>query len=220
MARTALVRFVKDNGMSIAFSGLFVVCLVAQGWSGWFSYGNDLAERGLDPIPLSRYLVTGTFLDGMFSNWQAAILQLGVLIAFGGFLHQRGAPRSKKPDGEPGKKGDPDSSDTAPILSAKWLHDHSLGLAFAFLFTLFFLLHMLFGWIAHNEQELLRHQAATDFAGYVASAGFWFSVFQTWEAEFLAIGVYMVLSIFLREKGSSESKPSDGSDQDTGEANA
>jgi preprotein translocase subunit SecG len=215
------IKFIKDNSMSIAFFSLFGLSLAAQSWSGWFSYDSARSKSGLSQIPFSHYLQTGTFWDGVFSNWQAAVLQLGVLIAFGSVLHQRGAAHSKKPDDEPGKKGDQKSEQDEQNSNTTWkkLYENSLSLAFILLFLVFFILHMIFGWIKSNEEEVLRRHFTTPFRNFIWSGDFWFSVFQTWEAEFFAIGTYMVLSIFLRQKGSSESKPTNDSNQATGETN-
>ncbi len=155
------------------------------------------------------------------SNWQAAILQLTVLIAFGSLLRQKGAVHSRQPD----EKGSPQSPRTIEWKFARrssvgeWLYANSLSLAFAATFAVTFAAHAIFATWKHNEDQALRHLPPDAFGAYVQSADFWFTVFQTWEAEFLAIGFYIVLGIFLRQQGSAESKPVGASDQQTGGAN-
>jgi hypothetical protein len=213
----SLKQAVRNDSMSIALFSLFLVCVVAQGVTGWFAYDDSLRAGHFPEIALGTYLGTGNFLDGIFSNWQAALLQLATLIAFGSVLRQKGAAHSRKP--EPGshrmlhwKFG------FRPTLR-EWLYANSLSLAFLGMFIVTFLLHLLFGAWKYNENQMLRHLPATSLGAFAVSSSFWFSVFQCWEAEFAAIGIYIVLSIFLRQENSSESKPVGSSDAQTGGAN-
>jgi hypothetical protein len=207
--------FFSNNGLSVAFFTLGLFSIVAQALTGFFDYNSSLSESHLPNVPFAAYLRTGTFLDGVFSNWQAAVLQLGTLITLGSFLRQRGAAHSLKPKEEGGHKGD----QTSESSGRGWLHDHSLSLAFATLFLIFLGLHAYAGARKNNEDEMLRHHAPIAFTQYLHSASFLFSLGQTWEAEFFVMGLYLLLSIFLRQKGSSESKSSNSSNQETGEVN-
>ena len=209
--------FFRNNGLSIAFFTLGLLSIVGQAVSGFAAYNSSLSESQLPVISFAAYLGTGTFLDGIFSNWQAAVLQLGTLITLGSFLRQRGAAHSLKPREEGGHKGD-QPSDSKPSQHG-WLHDHSLSLAFAVLFLIFLGLHVFAGARKNNEDELFRHHAPITFPQYLHSAAFFFTLGQTWEAEFFVMGLYLLLSIFLRQKGSSESKSSNSSNQETGEVN-
>jgi hypothetical protein len=219
-----LKELVSDNSMSIALFSLFLLCIVGQGLSGWSAYNGSLKASHFAEIGLGAYLGTGNFLDGILSNWQAAILQLAVLIAFGSVLRQKGAAHSRQPE--------PDSH-AANMLSQRtlewklgsrstareWLYSNSLSLAFLAMFIVTFALHALFGDWAYNEGQALRHLPPSPLGNYAVSSSFWFSVFQCWEAEFAVIGIYIVLSIFLRQDQSSESKPVGASDEQTGGAN-
>lgn len=209
-------KFVGDDSMSIALFGLFLVCAVAQSLTGWFAYNKSLHAAHLGKIGFGAYIGTGNFLDGIFSNWQAAILQLAVLTAFSSVLRQKGAAHSRKE--HPNHRTLDWKLGPRPTVRG-WIYANSLSLAFFSLFLLLFLLHLWTGARAYNENQALQHQAAASLASYAASASFWFSVFQCWEAEFSAIGIYIVLSIFLRQEGSSESKPVMASDEQTGEVN-
>ena len=219
--RQSLKKIFSDDSMSIALLSLFLVCIASQGLSGWLAYNQALREGRFPPIAFGAYLRTGDFLDGAFSNWQAAILQLAVLIAFGSVLRQKGAAHSRKPDGEP-------RSTNWRTLEwkyrlrptvGKWLYANSLSIAFFAMFAATFALHVVFGQMKHNEDQALRHLPPVPLGSYVTSAGFWFSVFQTWQAEFWAIGIYILLSIVLRQEGSSELKPVEASNDQTGETN-
>ncbi|HEX2291188.1 MAG TPA: DUF6766 family protein, partial [Pseudonocardiaceae bacterium] len=50
-------------------------------------------------------------------------------------------------------------------------------------------------------------QQPVGWLGYLASADFWNRTLQNWQSEFLAIGSMVVLSVYLRQRGSPESKP-------------
>lgn len=205
----------RDNGLSIAFGVLFVSAIVAQSVSGYISYNGDRQAAGLPALSYPSFLASGTFLDGVFSNWQAAILQLTVLILFGTVLRQRGAAHSR-------------NADSSPAYALRfnlrlqgsfpgWLYCNSLSLAFIGTFLLFFILHIVFGNWSNNEQRLLRHLSPLTTADYFWSSTFWFSVMQTWEAEFFAMGFYLILSIFLRQVNSPESKSINAGNDSTGE---
>jgi len=213
----SLKKMIGDDSMCIMLFSLFLLCLIGQGLSGWLAYNQSLRAGHFPAITLGSYLGTGNFLDGMLSNWQAAILQLAVLIAFSSVLRQKGAPHSRQLQPASHRKVDWKVS-LRPTIR-EWLYANSLSLAFFGMFVVTFLLHGLFGEWKYNEDRMLRHLAPISFGSYTASSSFWFSVFQCWEAEFLAIGTYIVLSIFLRQENSPESKPVGASDAQTGGPN-
>lgn len=213
----SLKKVIRDDSMSIMLFSLFLVCLIGQGIAGWFAYDDLLKVGHFREIALGAYLGTGNFLDGIFSNWQAAILQLAVLITFGSVLRQRGAAHSRKTE-PPNHRTIDWKFGLRPTVHG-WLYANSLSLAFLGLFVLFFLLHGLFGEWKYNENQFLHHLSPISFGSYIGSSSFWFSVFQCWEAEFSAIGLYIVLSIFLRQENSPESKPVGASDKQTGGPN-
>lgn len=206
-------NWLRNNGLSISFFGLFIGALIAQSITGFDSYVEKLAAYHRPAISFAQYLVTGDFLEGIFSNWQAAILQLGCLIVFGTALRQKGAPHSRKPETDSSRDGRDDNG------KSSWVYRHSLSLAFAAMFVASFLGHIVFGSKAYNETRALTGETPVSAASYVLTGNFWFKTVQTWQAEFIGIGLYIVLSIFLRQQGSSESKPVHSSDDETGEAN-
>ena len=212
-----LRKLVSDDSMSIALFSLFLVCIVAQGLVGWFAYNESLQIEHFDKITFGDYLATGNFLDGIFSNWQAAVLQLAVLIAFSSVLRQKGAAHSRRTNPPNHRTLDWKLGRRATVT--EWLYSNSLSLVFFGLFVTTFALHLWFGEWKYNEEQALRHLPPISLGTYWGSANFWFSVFQCWEAEFSAIGIYIVLSIFLRQESSSESKPVGASNAQTGEVN-
>ena len=205
-------RWLADHSLSLSFALLFVAAVVAQVITGHSSYNSTRAMYGLPAVSSPEYLRTGDLLDGIFSNWQAALLQIGCLIVFGTKLRERGAAHSLKPkDEQPKKKKEGEER--------PWIYRNSLSLAFALLFVLSFIAHMFFGAMAYSERLALIHKPPIGTGEYSLSTAFLFSNFQTWEAEFAVIGIYVILSIFLRQQGSPESKPVDSSNKETGEAN-
>jgi len=207
----------SENSLSIALFGLFLLSIAGQSLSGWLAYNGSLRAGHFHELRFSAYLATGNFLDGVLSNWEAAILQLAVLITFGSVLRQKGAAHSRKVDSNKHRALDRRTARRMTLLD--WLYAHSLSLAFGGLFVAAFLLHLLFGAWKHNEDQALRHLPPTSLGSFASSSEFWYSVFQCWEAEFASIGIYIVLSIFLRQENSSESKPVGASDAQTGGAN-
>jgi Domain of unknown function (DUF6766) len=231
------VRFIKDNGLSLSLLLLFLAALFGESVTGLLTYDHQQASQGLGQLGYWRYLGTGAFLDGVFVNCQAAILQLTVLIVFSEFLSQRGASHSRDPDRSGGDNGR--SRNAAPRRPARrgqrsrrngrrpqrgrtqpgWLYRNSLSIVFVALFLALFALHVVFGAQAANEERRLLHQPAQSLAAFFASPKMWFETFQTWQAEFVAIVVFLVLSVFLRQQYSAESKPVEASDSDTGHPN-
>jgi hypothetical protein len=217
-----LKGFVRDNSLSLALFALFAVCVALQSVTGWAAFNSSQYDVGAPEIGWAAYLGTGDFLDGIFSNWQAALLQLAVLIAFSSVLRQRGAAHSRKmAHGNTGKldvrtaewKFQPRES------FGYWLWSNSLSLAFFAAFAVTLGVHSVTGWMRANELRALSHLQPQGWGAYVGSAAFLESLFQTWEAEFFAIAFYVVLSIYLRQEHSPESKTMESDKDDTGETN-
>ncbi|HUY80167.1 MAG TPA: DUF6766 family protein [Acidobacteriaceae bacterium] len=218
-----LKKFIADNSLLLVFIFLFLGFLAGQVFSGAAAYNDTRAVHGLPGIGYWCYVATGNFLQGVFANWQAAILQLGSLILFSVFLRARGAAHSIDPD-KPREKTRSRwslgrSRTRASGKTASWLYRNSLSIAFTVLFFAAFILHLLSGAAAYNEQLALSHRPPLSVAAFFVSSQFWFSTLQTWEAEYMAIALYIFLTIFLRQEGSPESKPVEAKDSDTGKAN-
>lgn len=211
--RIILREWFYENSLSISFVSLFVVSIIGQSISGQFSYNLNLTIHNLPPIGYTTYLKSGDFLDGIFVNWQAAILQLGCLIVFSEFLYQKGASHSRrlthfqirtKPEHlEPGS----------------WLYRNSLSFAFVLAFIGSFIAHLIFGTWSYNEMNGMNNQSQISILKYFFSSACWFKILQTWEAEFIVMAFFIISSIFLRQQRSPESKPLGSSNAETGEIN-
>ena len=162
----------------------------------------------------AAYLASGDFLSATMENWESEFLQMGIYVVFTAFLFQRGASESKDPDEAEEVDRDPRAgrhrNDAPwPVRRGGWvlaLYEHSLSLALFALFLASFALHAVGSTKAHAEERLARGEPAVGLIGHVGSADFWFESFQNWQSEFLSTAVLVVLSIFLRQRESPESK--------------
>jgi hypothetical protein len=207
-------RVLRDNALSLTMFGMFLVFLVAQSFAGFRSNNNDNQEHGQPRESYTEYLASGAFVEATFENWESEFLQMGVYVLFTAWLIQKGSPESKNPEGEESdadpraERDNPDAP--GPVRRgglALTLYEHSLSIALLALFLLSFVLHALGGHAEYNQQQLEHGQAAVSLWGFVTSSEFWFQSMQNWQSEFLAVGALAVLGIFLRQRGSPESKP-------------
>ncbi len=209
-----LRKIFRENGLSIVMFVLFLVFWVGQSLTGWHSHNEEQREHGQPTVKYGAYLRSGEFIEATFENWESEFLQMGAFVLLAAFLKQKGSSESKKVSGEnevdkdPRKERCPDSP--GPVhrggLALK-LYSHSLSIALFALFLFSFALHAVGGLKLFNEEQLQHGQPAVTFWQYVSGSRFWFESFQNWQSEFLSVGVLVVLSIFLRQKGSPESKP-------------
>jgi hypothetical protein len=210
-------RFFKDNGLSVVCFGLFVAFFVGQALAGWRHHNVEQREHGQPTVALAEYLKSGDFLEATFENWESEFLQMAAFLVLSATLVQRGAAESKKPEGEDDQGAEDDQNLRHPPSDAPGpvhrgglalaLYSRSLSLALGGLFVLSFALHAVTGQIKYNDEAREHGGQALSVAGYVGSSTFWFESLQNWQSEFLSVGVLVVLSIFLRQKGSPESKP-------------
>jgi hypothetical protein len=219
-------RFFKDNGLSLVLLVLFFSTFIfGQSITGQYEYNEDQREHGHTPISYFEYLGSSHFLEATMENWESEFLQMFAFIILTTFLYQKGSAESKKPDGPNPVDRDPAKSKNKK--DAPWpvrrggfilkLYEQSLSLAFLLLFLLAFVLHAVGGAAEYNQGQIDHGsgQQVTVF-GYMSTSRFWFESFQNWQSEFLAIGAMVILTIFLRQKGSPESKPVDAPHSETG----
>ena len=216
-------RVLKENGLSITLFTLFLVFLVGQSVTGHREYNSERREHGRPAVGYAGYLASSHFAEATFENWESEFLQMGVYVLFTVFLFQKGSSESKRigvreaVDAEP--ESPPREDAPWPVRKGGWalkLYKHSLSLAFVLLFLASFALHAAGGAREYNEEQAHHGGEVVSTLGYVTTARFWFESFQNWQSEFLAIGSMVVLSVFLRQQGSPESKPVDASHGETG----
>lgn len=218
-------RFFRNNGLSLVFFGLFLAILVGQFFAGHQHYNNEQREHGQPTANYYEYFTGDHFLEATMENWESEFFQMFFFIALTVFLYQKGSAESKDPDGKEEVDRDPRKSRNKkdapwPVRKGGWVlkvYEHSLSLAFLILFLGSFLLHAVGGAGEYNADQKEHGQPErVTTIGYMGTSQFWFESLQNWQSEFLAVGSMVVLSIFLREKGSKESKPVDTPHHETG----
>ncbi len=216
-------KFFFQNGLSLVFLFLFVISMVGQLAFGIKEYNKDRVENGAAEVDVATYLQSGHFIESTFENWESEFLQMGLFVWLTIFLRQKGSSESKdceKPeevDREPSpkRKGAPWPVRKGGIWLA--VYKHSLTLSLLILFFLSFILHFYGSMKDENEQHLLKGEHIESVSDYMASSRFWFESFQNWQSEFLSVFAIIVLSIYLRQIGSPQSKPVDAPNSETGE---
>jgi len=216
-------KFIRENSLSIVFLLLFVVAFIGQIFFGIDEYNKDLIENGGQAVTMSDYLTTGHFIESTFENWESEFLQMALLVWLTIFLKQKGSSESKGFDG----KEEVDREPSPKREGAPWpvkkggiylkIYENSLTLSLFLLFILSFVLHFYGSLEDENKMNLLKGNPPVSFGEYIGESRFWFESFQNWQSEFLSVFAIIVLSVFLRQKGSSQSKPVDAPNSQTGE---
>ena len=216
-------KLLRNNGLSIVMILLFFGSLIGQLITGLKQHNEEMIEQGGKVLSMGEYLTSGHFLQATFENWESEFLQMALLMMLSMFLYQKGSAESKDPDKEEEVDREPDpKKKDAPWPVKKgglWLaiYKHSLCYALAMLFTLSFLMHWYGSMKDYNEEQILKHKPTETASEYLGNSRFWFESFQNWESEFLSIFAIVVLSIFIRQQGSPQSKPVDAPNSQTGE---
>ena len=215
--------FIRNNGLSICFLLMFAGAMIGQIIFGFQENNKELIEDGSAAISLSSYLISGHFFQATFENWESEFLQMALFVIFTIFLMQKGSSESKDLDEEEEVDRIPSPIRTDapwPVRKGGWilsLYKHSLSIALLFLFLISFLAHF-YGSLKNENEHLslqgLPLQSASD---YIGDSRFWFESFQNWQSEFLSVFAIVILSVYLRQIGSSQSKPVDAPHMQTGE---
>jgi hypothetical protein len=217
-------RIWRNNGLSIVLFLCFLGTLWGQSVTGHRHHNQQQRDHGQPEVAYGAYLRSPAFLEATAENWESEFLQMAVYVLFTVWLYQRGSAESKDPDSaepvdrvpDPKRKGAPDPVRRGGVVL--WLYKNSLSLAFCVLFLVAFFLHGLGGAGDYNEEQVEHGQPErVTMLGYMATSRFWFESLQNWQSEFLAMFSIVVLTIFLRQQGSPESKPVDASHRETGD---
>jgi hypothetical protein len=218
-------RVLWNNGLSLVTFALFFLFLVGQSVAGWLVYKEDQEEHGQAAPGYVAYLASPHFVEATSENWESEFLQMGMFVLFTVWLHQKGAAESKKigqkeaVDREPGTGDVPRDRMPLPVRiggAVQALYSHSLSIALLLLFAVSFIAHVWSGAIVHSNEELAHGGEAISALEYLRTSRLWFESFQNWQSEFLAVFSLTVLGVWLREKGSPESKPVDAPHDQTG----
>lgn len=218
-------RLFRENGLSLVLTLLFLLFWGGQSVAGHREYNAEQSEHGQPELGYAAYLRTSHFWEATAENWESEFLQIFSYVFLTIFLFQKGSSESKKLDEREPVDRDPRASRMK--ANAPWpvrrggmilrLYEHSLSLAFLLLFIISIVLHAMAG-AADFNQEQAAHGDPENVSAlqYAGTARFWFESFQNWQSEYMAIAAMVVLSIFLRQRGSPESKPVDSPHEETG----
>lgn len=207
-----LKRILYENSLSLVLFLLFLICLTGQMLTGHRNYNLERTGHGQPSLAILDYLTSGHAIEATFENWESEFLQMGALVILTVYLRQKGAADSQKLHVHNHARTAHTSRRAGspwPVRKGGWLlqvYKHSLSLGLLFLFLLSFGLHAAGGWHLHNEDQVRHGASVISLLQYIGTSRFWFESFQNWQSEFLSVGVLLVLSIFLRESGSPQSK--------------
>ena len=195
-----------------------------MGIAGYHTFNAAQLEHGGRHVSLWSYVGQGHIWEALFENWESEFLQMAAYVVLTAVLVQRGSAESKNPDRHESVDDDPRVD--AHRHDVPWpvrrgglalaLYEHSLAIAFTVLFLGSFIGHAVGGAAAYNDELHAHGDASVSTWHYVTGSQFWFESFQNWQSEFLAVFAIVVLTIFLRERGSPESKPVAAAHSDTG----
>jgi hypothetical protein len=209
--------FLRHNALTLVFGVLFLVVLVLQAFAGHADFNNRQLTGGLEPVSLGRYLTSASFATDVAENWQSEYLQFFLFVYFTVWLVQKGSPESKSltdagresdEQQKVGRYAQPDSP--AWAKAAGWrrtLFSNSLGLVMGLLFLGSWYAQSIAGRAAFNEEQLADRQDPVTWSRYLAEPDFWNRTLQNWQSELLAVASMAILAIYLRQRGSSQSKP-------------
>jgi hypothetical protein len=217
------MRHVREQSLSLVFGALFLAALAGQAFAGWHDYNNletwhaQMASETPETLSFGRYITTSSFAQAVTENWQSEYLQFTLFILLTVWFVQKGSPESKQP-GEQGAGTDEQQlvGAHAKPSSPRWvrvggwrtaIYSNSLVIVMATIWIWSWFAQSVTGWSEYNAERLEHEQESLSWLGYLGSADFWQTTLQNWQSEFLAVGSMVVLSIYLRQRGSPESKP-------------
>ena len=210
------MRFLRENGLGVFFALIFLASVAGQALVGHSDFNHGQIAHHGDPISLGRYVVSSDFGANVLENWQSEYLQFTLYIVGTVWLLQRGSPESKELD-QAGRESDeeqmvgPHARDDSPRWAVagglrRRVYENSLVGLMATIWLASWLAQAIAGRVAYNATQLDHNEAALTFWQYLGSSDFWNRTLQNWQSEFLAVGSMAVLSIYLRQRGSPESK--------------
>jgi hypothetical protein len=219
--------FLRANALSLGFGALFLATLIGQAVSGLAEFNAQQISEGLERVSLLDYVTSSSFAVDVMENWQSEYLQFFLYVFATVWLVQKGSTESKEP-GEEGTESDKDQRVGRYVTadSPRWaraggwrtaVFSRSLALAMGAFFLLTWSASAVAGWAAFNGDQLAQRQDPVTFLGYLGEADFWNRSFQNWQSEMLAVGSMAVFSVYLRQRGSPESKPVGVAHADTGQ---
>ncbi len=210
-------RFVRESSLSLFFGLLFLLALVGQAFAGWKQFNNEQLAGGFGRIGFGDYLTSADWAVDVAENWQSEYLQFTLYILLTVWLVQRGSPESKELDKAGGESEKEQKLGRYSVAdSPAWaktgglrtrVYSNSLVLVMSVIFLASWLIQSIAGQAAYNETRLQELQAPVGWGAYLTNPDFWARTLQNWQSEFLAVGTMVVFSVYLRQRGSPQSKP-------------
>jgi hypothetical protein len=219
-------RWASENSLSLFFLGLFLIAVVGQSVAGLYEFNDHQTQHGQPTLSYGRYLVSSDFGSDMLENWQSEWLQFWVFALATVWLIQKGSNESKKPE-DAGLETDeqqrvgPHAGRNAPRWAKvkDWrlsLYSNSFLIVMGLVFLATWLAQSFVSWTVFNDEQQAHDDPAISWLSYVGSPDFWERSLQNWQSEFLAVGTMAVFTIYLRQRGSPESKPVGAPHEETG----
>jgi hypothetical protein len=218
------MHWLRDRALTLTLMLMFAVFLVGQFVTGFWEYNAERMDHLEPVISFWAYFATGHIWEATFENWESEFLQMAVFVLLTTKLVQKGSPESRRPGAIELVDTDPrdfrDAPDAPwPVRRGGWilrLYENSLGLAFVLLFLIAWVGHAIGGYFDAAEAQRAHGDAGYTFMDYLTSSRFWFESFQNWQSEFFSIAAMVWLAVYLRQKGSPESKPVHAPHDETG----
>jgi uncharacterized protein DUF6766 len=218
--------FLRENSLSLAFGLLLIGALVGQSIAGVIEFNEQARAHSGATISYGRYLLSSHFGVAVLENWQSEFLQFTLFILATIWLVQKGSNESK-PLEDVGLESDQKqrvgrhASPRSPVWAraAGWrrtLYSNSLLIAMTAIFFASWFGQSVTGWTTYNDEQRDHDQPTVSWAAYLGRADFWERSLQNWQSEFLAIGTMAVFTVYLRQRGSPESKPVGAAHDETG----
>jgi hypothetical protein len=210
-------RFARENSLSLVFLGLFLAALSLQALAGHADFNEEQALHGNPSMSLGRYLVSSQFAVAVLENWQSEYLQFFLFILLTVWLLQRGSPESKELD-KGGRQSDAEQSvgrharDESPDWAKAGglrlrLYQNSLLIVMGVIWIGSWFAQSITGVVEYNADRIDHLQQPVAWLDYLTRPDFWEKTLQNWQSEFLAVGSMAILAVYLRQRGSPESKP-------------
>jgi hypothetical protein len=209
--------WLQNSSLSLFFGVLFLASLVGQSIAGHLDFNEEQRAHGEAAVSYLRYLVSSDYGQAIMENWQSEYLQFSLLILATIWLIQRGSTESKPPE-DVGLESDakqmlgPHVQRNSPrwAKAGGWrthVYSNSLLLVMAVIFFGAWFAQSVTGWTMYNDEQRAHGEPTVSWVGYLARPDFWEKTLQNWQSEFLAVGTMAVFTIYLRQRGSPESKP-------------
>jgi hypothetical protein len=209
--------FAKENGLSLFFAAIFLATLVGQSFAGQHNYNSQQTAHGQQALSWLHYLVTPDFGGAVMENWQSEFLQFSLFIAATIWLLQKGSNESKKLEDTGLESNERQKiGPHTPTGGPRWakaddirtrVYENSLLIVMTLIFFATWFGQSLNNWRVFNQEQTAHEATPVSWGRYLLDPDFWEKTLQNWQSEFLAVGTLVVFTIYLRQRGSAESKP-------------